>query len=72
MQVARCFSAFLDYNALRRKTRKKETTMSKKTNRTFKQIIHDFFEDGALAFAMSYAVTRGDMKSVRMFEEKLR
>ena len=46
--------------------------MSKKTNRTFKQVIHDFFEDGALAFAMSYAVTRGDMKSVRMFEEKLR
>ena len=46
--------------------------MSKKTNRTFKQIIRDFFEDGALAFAMSYAVTRGDMNSVRMFEEKLR
>ena len=72
MQAAHCFSAFLDYNAHRRKTRKKETTMSNKTNRTFKQIIHDFFEDGALAFAMSYAVTRGDMKSVRMFEEKLR
>ena len=46
--------------------------MSKKTNRTFKQIIHDFFEDCALAFAMSYAVTRGDMNSVRMFEDKLR
>ena len=44
--------------------------MSKKTNRTFKQIIHDIFEEGALAFAMSYAVTRGDMNSVRMFEEK--
>ena len=52
------------------KNRKKETTMSNKTNRTFRQIIHDFFEDGALAFAMSYAVTRGDMKSVMMFEEK--
>ena len=44
--------------------------MSKKTNRTFKQIIHDIFEEGALAFAMSYAVTRGDMNSIRMFEEK--
>ena len=44
--------------------------MNSKTNRTFKQIIHDFFEDGVLAFAMSYAVTRGDFNSVRMFEEK--
>ncbi len=44
--------------------------MNSKTNRTFKQIIHDFFEDGVLAFAMSYAVTRGDINSVRMFEEK--
>ena len=37
--------------------------MSNKTNRTIRQIIHDFFEDGVLAFAMSYAVTRGDMSS---------
>ena len=44
--------------------------MSNKTTRTIRQIIHDFFEDGVLAFAMSYAVTRGDMNSVRMFEEK--
>ena len=44
--------------------------MSNKTNRTFLQIIHDFFEDGVYAFAMCYA--KGNLESIRMFEEKLR
>ena len=70
MQVAHCVSGFFEYNAHRRKTRKKETTMSNKTNRTFRQIIHDFFEDGVYAFAMCYA--KGNLESIRMFEEKLR
>ena len=70
MHIAHCVSSFLDYNAHRRKTRKKETTMSKKSKRTFMQKIHDMIEDGVYAFAMCYA--KDNLESVRMFEEKLR
>ena len=44
--------------------------MSKKSKRTFMQIIHDMIEDGVYAFAMCYA--KDNLESVRMFEEKLR
>ncbi len=42
-----------------------------KINRTFKQIIHDFFEDSVFAFAMAYAGSKGDYTTVRVMEEKL-
>lgn len=39
--------------------------------RTFKQIVHDLIEDSIYAFAMSYAVQRGDYEMLRAFEENI-
>ena len=39
--------------------------------RTFMQIVHDLTEDGFYAFAMNYAVRRGDYEMLRAFEENI-
>lgn len=39
--------------------------------KTLSQIVHDLFEDGFTALAMSYAIQRGDYETYRSLEDKI-
>ena len=39
--------------------------------RSFRQILHDLFEDEVYAFAMAYAAAKSDYSTIRYLENKL-
>ena len=46
--------------------------MNSSKKRSFREILHDLFEDGVFAFAMAYAGAKSDYETVRALESQLR